>query len=154
MVAVAADPGEEGPAVVGKDASVLKRRERRTIDHAVKAAESRTGLQFCVYLGPGEQDARAQAEQLFVRAGLHERPAVLLLVAPDHKRVEVVTAPAARERLSDEACVRVIERMTPQFAEGRYVDGLVTGLQCLADEAGPGTPGLGATDLPNVLGDG
>lgn len=151
--AAAGDPGEEEPAVAGKDSTVLTRRERRTIDDAVKAAEASTGLQFCVYLGPGQEDARTQAESLFVAAGLHERPAVLLLVAPDHRRVEVVTAPAIRDRLTDEACARVIEAMTPSFADGRYVDGLVTGLGRLAAEAGPGAPGEGTTDLPNIVGD-
>lgn len=150
--AEAEDQGEEVPVVAGKDSTVLTRRERRAIDGAVKGAEANTGLQFCVYLGPGQDDARNQAESVFVAAGLHERPAVLLLVAPDHRRVEVVTAPAIRERLTDEACARVIEEMTPHFADGRYVDGLVTGLERLATEAGPGTPGEGTTDLPNIMG--
>lgn len=133
--------------------TVLKRRERRAIDEAVKAAEAATGLQFCVYLGPGHDDERAHAESLFVEAGLHERPAVLLLVAPDRHHVEIVTAEVIRQRLTDDACARAIEAMTPLFASGRYVDGLVLGLGRLAQEAGPGAPGAGATDLPNVLGE-
>lgn len=153
MAVAAGDREEVEQAVAGKDSTVLTRRERRTVDGAVKGAEAGTGLQFCVYLGPGQDDARMQAEALFVAAGLHERPAVLLLVAPDHRRVEVVTAPAIRERLTDEACARVIEQMTPLFADGRYVDGLVTGLERLAAEAGPGAPGEGTTDLPNIVGD-
>jgi uncharacterized membrane protein YgcG len=151
--AVAGVPEEVEPAVAGRDSTVLTRRERRTVDGAVKAAETSTGLQFCVYLGPGQEDARTQAEALFVAAGLHERPAVLLLVAPDHRRVEVVTAPAIRERLTDEACSRVITEMTPFFADKRYVDGLVTGIQRLAAEAGPGAAADGTTDFPNIVGD-
>jgi uncharacterized membrane protein YgcG len=121
------------------------------VDQAVRGAEKRTGLQFCVYLGPSEDDPRTHAENLFVQAGLHERPSVLLLVAPDRRRVEVVTAPAIRDRLSDEACARAIEQMTPLFAGGKFVDGLVTGLRRLADEAGPGTDPPSGKDLPNIV---
>jgi uncharacterized membrane protein YgcG len=124
------------------------------VDRAVADAESQTGLQFCVYLGPaGEVDARARAESLFVETGLNERPSVLLLVAPDRHQVEIVTSQPVQDRLPDVACARAIEEMTPLFAAGRFADGLVTGLRRLADEAGPST-GPAATDLPNILGDG
>lgn len=140
--------------MAGEQRTVLSRRDRRAIDVAVGDAELQTGLQFCVYLGPaGEEDPRAQAERLFVQAGLNERPSVLLLVAPDRRRVEIVTAPAIGYRLTDQACVRAIETMTPLFAQGRFVDGLVDGLRRLADEAGPRS-GPEPPDLPNILGDG
>jgi uncharacterized membrane protein YgcG len=132
---------------------VIGRRQRRAVDAAVHSAEEKTGLQFCVYLGRAEDDPRAHAESLFVQAGLHERPAVLLLVAPDHRRVEVVTAAEIRERLSDEACARAIDAMTPLFAEGRFVDGLVVGIGRLADEAGPSSGESRGPDLPNIVTD-
>jgi hypothetical protein len=65
----------------------------------------------------------------------------------------VVTAPAVRDRLPDEACARAIDEMTPLFAEGRFVDGLVVGLGRLAEEAGPPTGDARGTDLPNILED-
>ena len=140
--------------MAGDKQTVLTRRDRRAIDLAVGEAELQTGLQFCVYLGPaGDEDAHAHAERLFVAAGLHERPAVLLLVAPDRRRVEIVTAPAVRDRLPDEDCASAIGVMTPSFAEGRFVDGLVEGLRHLADKAGPRS-GPQPPDLPNILGDG
>ncbi|HYZ90787.1 MAG TPA: TPM domain-containing protein [Actinomycetota bacterium] len=127
----------------------ISRADRRAVDNAVRDAERTTGLQFCVYLGRAEGDPRAHAETVFAAAGLQERPSVLLLVAPDRRRVEIVTAPAARERLPDEDCAAAIEEMTPSFAEGRYADGLVAGLAKLAELAGPGTgPG---SDLPNII---
>lgn len=139
-------------AVAGRRKRSITRREHKAVDRAVHDAETKTGLQFCVYLGTAEGDPREHAEGLFVQAGLHERPSVLLLVAPDHRRVEVVTAPTVRDRLPDEACAQAIDAMTPVFAEGRYVDGLVLGLGRLADAAGPGTAYEGP-DLPNILDD-
>lgn len=138
--------------VGGKRAEAARRRDREAVDKAVVEAERRTGLQFCVYLGPSEGDPHAQAERMFVEAGLAERPAVLLLVAPNRRRVEVVTAAGVRERLTDEACAQAIEAMTPHFAAGDYADGLVVGLRRLAESAGPGRSSS-ATDLPNVLGE-
>jgi uncharacterized membrane protein YgcG len=129
---------------------LLRHRDRRSIDAAVAGAEARTGLQFCVYLGPASADTRSHAEGLFVDAGLHEQPAVLIHVAPDHRRVEIVTAPAVRERIPDEACSRAITEMTQHFANGRFVDGLLAGIASLAHTAGPGAPD-GSPDLPNVV---
>ena len=137
------------PAVAGKPI-LLRHRDRRAIDRAVAEAEAKTGLQFCVYLGPAREDTRGHAEGLFVDAGLHEQPAVLIHVAPDHRKVEIVTAPSARERVSDETCRRAIDEMTKHFAESRFVDGLLGGIAYLADAAGPGKPD-GAPDMPNVV---
>jgi uncharacterized membrane protein len=130
---------------------LLSHKDRRAIDAAVVGAEARTRLQFCVYLGPAHADTRTHAESLFVDAGLHEQPAVLIHVSPDHRKVEIVTAPAARERIPDEACTRAIEEMTRHFAENRFLDGLVAGITLLAEVAGPGT-GPSGPDLPNVVG--
>lgn len=138
-------------AVAGK--RVVGRKQRKAVDEAVRAAEEKTGLQFCVYLGTAPGDAREHAENLFVQAGLHERPAVLLLVAPDLRRVEVVTAEPVRDRLTDEACARAIDDMTPLFAEGRFVDGLVRGVAKLAEEAGPPSGGPVGPELPNIVSD-
>ena len=91
-VGVAATLGEEVRAVAG-ELPALSRRRRKKVDQAVQAAERLTGLQFCIYLGPGESDPRQHAESLFVNAGLHERPAVLILVEADRRNVEIVTAP-------------------------------------------------------------
>jgi len=130
---------------------LLRHRDRRAIDAAVAGAEARTGLQFCVYLGPAHEDTRAHAEGLFVDAGLHEQPAVLIHVAPDHRKVEILTAPAARERVPDDACKRAIDVMTQHFAQNRFLDGLIAGIEQLAETAGPGTPPAGSADLPNVV---
>jgi uncharacterized membrane protein YgcG len=129
----------------------LTLREKRTVTRAIDAAERLTGLQFCVYLGPGVGSAREHAERAFLEAGLHERPAVLILVAANHRRVDVVTAPGVRDRVSDDACEQAVSEMTPKFADGNFVRGLVAGIEVLAEAAGPGKPPPGATDLPDVI---
>ncbi len=145
-------PEEVEQVAVGKPV-IVSRKGRKLIDDAVREAEQKTGLQFCVYLGPANEDTRAHAESLFVQAGLQERPAVLVLVAPDQRSVEVVTAPDARERLTDEECDAAIQEMTPYFARNEFVDGLVVGLRELAERTGHGKPTPGGPDLPNVIGE-
>ena len=134
----------KGPAALGK-------RQRKLVAQAVDEAEEVTGLQICVYLGSVEADPRAHAEGMFTAAGLHTKPAVLLLVAPAQRRVEIVTSPDITERLSDEACARCIEAMTPRFAAGDLAGGLVAGVRRLSEEAGPGSAAEGAEELPDVL---
>jgi uncharacterized membrane protein YgcG len=124
-------------------------RQERQVERAVHAAEQRTGLQICVYLGPAGENARAHAEQLFVDAGLHTRPAVLVLVAPEARRVEVLTAAEARERVPDEAAQGAVDRMTARFADGDLVGGLIAGVSAIADAAGPGE--ADGDDLPDLL---
>lgn len=121
---------------------------------AVDTAEETTGLQFCVVLGPADGDAHAHAEALFVQAGLHLRPAVLVLVAPDQRRVEVLTASAIRERVPDSICAEAVADMTRHFASGDFVGGIVAGVERLAAAAGPGVAGPDDHELPDIMGGG
>ncbi|HVE46835.1 MAG TPA: TPM domain-containing protein [Acidimicrobiales bacterium] len=130
----------------------LSKAEHHRVGEAVDTAEETTGLQFCVVLGPAEGDAHAHAEALFVQAGLHLRPAVLVLVAPDQRRVEVVTSPAVRERVPDAACAEAVADMTQRFATGDIAGGIVAGVERLAAVAGPGVSGADEDELPDVLG--
>jgi uncharacterized membrane protein YgcG len=135
--------------VVGKNVGA---EDRKRIEGAVREAEAQTGLQFCVYLGPAPDATRSAAERAFQEAGLHERPAVLLLVSPQQRRVEIITAPHARERLTDEECAAALTEMTPYFARNEFIEGLLVGLAELAERTGPGTAPDDGPDLPNVLG--
>lgn len=145
----AGDGARTRRALKGRPA--LRKRQRKAVAQAVDAAEEFTGLQVCVYLGSVDEDARASAEAMFTAAGLDTKPAVLLLVAPDQRRVEIVTAPDVTERLTDEACARCIAEMTPRFAAGDLAGGLVVGLRRLSEEAGPGTAPEGTEELPDML---
>lgn len=140
--------------MAGKDgkARPLTKKEHRRVAEAVDAAEETTGLQFCVCLGPADGDVHAHAEALFVQAGLHLRPAVLVLVAPTQRRVEVLTAPALRERVPDAACAEAVADMTARFASGNLADGIVAGVERLAAVAGPGVARADDQELPDVLG--
>ncbi len=126
-------------------------RQVKRVEKAVDRAERACGLQFSVFLGGVEEDPRIHAEGLMVELGLLTRPAVLLLVAPPQRRFEIVTAPAARERITDQECRMVAASMSASFAVGDIAGGVCEGLRLLAQYAGPGAAERAEDELPDVL---
>ena len=143
---VVADPAVAGPAVTGRP---LSKRAQARIARAVDLAERACGLQFCVYVGPGEADMRAQAEALLAETGLVARPAVLVLVAPPQRHFEIVTSPAAAGRLADRSCAMAAVSMSASFRVGDIAGGIAEGVRLMAQYAGPGDET--GTELPDVL---
>lgn len=129
----------------------LTARQLRRVEKAVDRAERECGLQFTVFVGGVEADPRQYAEQLMVELGLVARPAVLLLVAPPQRRFEIVTAPHARDRLTDAECRMAAASMTASFAVGDIVGGVCEGMRLLAQYAGPGDVERTEDELPDVL---
>jgi uncharacterized membrane protein YgcG len=166
----AAAPAAAAPAVAGDDAaaagddaaaltaspgehvSPISSRQHRRLERAVDRAEELTGLQFAVYLGPTRDDSRQHAEAMFHSLGYHALPAVLLVVAPDQRRLEIVTSPAARTRISDRHAALAATSMTASFAVGDIVGGICLGLDMLARYAGPPREDAPLdAELPDVL---
>jgi uncharacterized membrane protein YgcG len=130
---------------------VAGKRHRRVRD-AVHAAEARTGLQFCVYLGPAPEGTRDLAERLFAGAENEgQQPAVLIAVGTAERRIEILTADWARERVPDAECEAAIERMRPALLDGSYDLALVAAVEHLADVAGTGAPKVGGVELPDLF---
>lgn len=127
----------------------LTARQRARIARAVDAAENWTGLQFCVYLGPVEDDPRASANALMDGLGLSGRPAALLLVAPESRRLEIVTSPAAAKRIPDHAARLAALAMAASFGVGDVAGGVTEGVRLLAQAAGPGE--AAGAELPDLL---
>ena len=81
--------------------------ERKRIESAIDRAVEETGLPFSVFVGDvdgGERasGARRVAEMLHAALGERSREAVLVLVAPGQRRVEVVTGAEAARRLDED----------------------------------------------------
>ncbi len=131
-----------------------RRREQAAVRDAVDRAEATTGLQFCVYIGRIDDDhPREQAEAVFVESGLEEVPAVLIVVAPKARRVEVVVGSHARDRITDDDAAAAIASMTGAFLRGALTDGLIAALADLATRAGPRPALAEGAELPDVVGE-
>ena len=122
--------------------------QRERLERALAAAEEQTGLRFSLRVGPVESEPRLQAERLLAHIADSPRDAVvLLMVAPGERRVEVMTTPAARRRITDHAAGLAVLSMTSTFAVGDLVGGIVSGIRQLADAAGRAGGVQGAPEL-------
>ena len=80
---------------------------------------------------------RAGAERLHAALGqVRSTTAVLVVVAPGQRKVEVVTGPAVRRRVPDRVCALAVLSMTSAFNGGDLTGGVVDALRQIADSAG------------------
>lgn len=114
--------------------------QQHRLESALDKARQQTGVDISVFLGDvtheDGQTPRDVAEVLHASLGGERADAaVLVLVAPGLRRVEIVTGPAVRRRLPDRACALAALSMTTAFSGGDLVGGMVTGISMLADTA-------------------
>jgi uncharacterized membrane protein len=129
----------------------LSTEDRVRLERAVSRAEDQTGLQLCVYLGPADGQTRQHAEQLLAAASARSRPAVMLYVAPEARKVECVVAPGLTDRISDAAAQQAVDAMLRLLGAGELAGGLEVGLERLAAAAGPPRGDESPEELPDVL---
>ena len=119
----------------------LSLRQQERIEQALERIRSENGLDVSVLVGDLELDSleqfRAAAEKLHAALGEDRSPsAVLVVVAPGQRRIEVVTGEAVRRRVPDRVCALAVLSMTSAFTGGDLSGGIVDGLRQIADAAG------------------
>lgn len=115
--------------------SAFTSRQSDAIRHAVTTAGDETGLKFFVYVGQISGDVRAHALRRHAALGAAAEYAVLVLVEPDARRVEIVTGDTARRRLDDRAAGLASLAMATSFAGGDLTGGIVNGVRMMAQAA-------------------
>jgi hypothetical protein len=110
--------------------------ELSRVDEALGIASRTTGLEFAIYLGDLGEDTRKTAEEIHASLGGRASIGVLVAVSPGQRQLEIVTGEEAHRRIPDRNCQLAAMSMVASFKEGELVDGLVSGLQMLADAAG------------------
>ena len=122
----------------------LTPRQQERIEQAVETARRENGLDVSVLVGDLELDDlsqfRAASERLHAALGERSPSAVLFVVAPGQRRVEVVTGPAVRRRVPDRVCALAVLSMTAAFSGGDLVGGIVDAVRQIADSAGRREP--------------
>lgn len=108
--------------------------ERYEIDRTIRAAEQASRVEFSVFVGASEGDARAHAQRLHASLVAPAR-SILLLVDPRARRIEVVTGSEVRRTLSDPEVELAVLEMRGAFAAGQLVAGLKRGITMLAQHA-------------------
>jgi uncharacterized membrane protein YgcG len=124
----------------GSGAAIPLRSQQR-IQDAIETCRRENGLDVSVLVGDLALDDLKQFRQAAER--LHEAlgpertlSAVLVVVAPGQRRVEIVTGPRVRRRVPDRVCSLAVLSMTTAFSGGDLAGGIVDGLRQIADSAG------------------
>ena len=81
-------------------------------------------------------DVRGFAEQAHAALGDRARESVLILVAPNARRVEIVMGSELRGRLSDRDCALAALSMTSSFSGGDLAGGILQGVRMLGQRTG------------------
>ena len=118
----------------------LDPRQQERIEAAVDRVREENGLDLSVLVGDLELDGlsqfRAAAERLHAALGERSPSAVLLVVAPGQRRIEVVTGPLVRRRVPDRVAALAVLSMTTAFRGGDLVGGTIDAIRQIADSAG------------------
>ncbi|MBK5306111.1 MAG: DUF5130 family protein [Frankiaceae bacterium] len=119
----------------------LSLRAQQRVQQAIESCRNQNGLDVSVLVGDLALDDlgqfRAAAERLHAALGAERsQTAVLVVVCPGQRRVEVVTGPRIRRRVPDRVCCLAILSMTTAFSGGDLAGGIVDALRQMADAAG------------------
>lgn len=115
--------------------------QQERIATAIDSARADNGLDVSVFVGDLELEDlsqfRAGAERLHAALGPERSStAVLIVVAPGQRRVEVVTGPGIRRRVPDRVTALAVLSMTTAFQGGDLAGGIVDAVRQIADAAG------------------
>ena len=118
----------------------LTPRQQERIEQVVESAREENGLDLSVLVGDLELEDlsqfRAACERLHAALGERSASAVLIVVAPGQRRVEVVTGPLVRRRVPDRVSALAVLAMTSAFRGGDLTGGIVDAVRQIADAAG------------------
>ncbi len=129
----------------------LSPRDSDRIEEVVASLREQNGVDASVLIGDLNVDDggfRDGALRLHAALGPRAGSAVLLVVAPGQRRVEIVTGPTISRRVPDRVCALAVLSMTTSFVGSDIAAGVIDGLRQIADAAGrapalpaPGTSG-------------
>ena len=118
----------------------LDPRQQERIEAAVQRVREENGLDLSVLVGDLSLDDLSQfrpaCERLHAALGDRAPAAVLIVVAPGQRRVEIVTGPQVRRRVPDRVAALAVLSMTSAFRGGDLVGGIVDAVRQIADSAG------------------
>lgn len=119
----------------------LAPNQQARIASAIDRVRAENGLDVSVLVGDLQLDDlsqfRAGAERLHAALGEERsRTAVLIVVAPGQRRVEVVTGQGIRRRVPDRVAALAVLSMTTAFQGGDLTGGIIDAIRQIADAAG------------------
>lgn len=119
--------------------NTLSQQEWRTLEDALIANRAKTSSQIIVVIIPSTQGeaVATYATNLFNKWGIgrtknNENNGVLLLVAKEDRKLFIATGRGIEGALPDAIASTIIRHnITPYFKEGRYAEGIASGLSAI-----------------------
>jgi uncharacterized membrane protein len=138
----------------------LQALDTAAVEAAIARAETGTSGEIRVSIaGFFIGSTRRLAERAFRRLGLHgtrHRNAVLLLIAPARREVVVLGDEGIHTRVGDVFWTGIAARVSAQFREGRFTEGVVGAVDAIGDALADHFPadaaaGGNPNELPDAL---
>lgn len=107
----------------------------QAIERAIEQAHAESGLTYSVFVGDVEGDLREQGRQLMGALGADAASAVVVVIDPAQRRLEILTGAQAARHLDDRATALGAMSMTSSFTAGDLAGGIVAGLHTLSEHA-------------------
>jgi uncharacterized membrane protein YgcG len=107
----------------------------QAIERAIAQAHAESGLHYSVFVGAPDGDLREQGRALLGALGTDADNAVVVVIDPAQRRLEILTGAAAARHLDDRATALGAMSMTSSFTAGDLAGGIVAGLHTLSEHA-------------------
>jgi uncharacterized membrane protein len=128
------------------------------VTRAIEQAERRTSGEIRVSVAPFFWGSvQRAAERAFARLGMTRTRAhngVLIFIVPTRRSFVVLGDSGVHERVGQKLWEDVVGVMTPHFRRGAFTDGVVTGIQTVAEELArefPYDPATDVQELPDAV---
>ena len=139
VLATAAQPKIALTGRVTDAARILDAAQEASLSERLEQLEQATGHQMVVVTVPtlGRQDVAAFAQELGNAWGIgraEKDDGVLLLVAPNERKVRIAVGFGLEKTLPDALCQKIIDdQMLPHFRRGDLPEGIISGAGALLD---------------------
>jgi uncharacterized membrane protein YgcG len=110
-------------------------RQQRDIEQTLQRISADTGVHFSAYVGNADGDVRTFAQRVHESLGERAPGGVLILIAPNERRVEIVTGAEVRHRLTDRDCALAALAVTSAISGGDVAGGITNAVEQLGDRA-------------------
>lgn len=107
----------------------------QAIERALAQAHAESDLDYSVFVGSVDGDLREQGRKLLGALGADGDRAVVVVIDPAQRRLEILTGPTAARYLDDRATALGAMSMTSSFTAGDLAGGIVAGLHTLSEHA-------------------
>ncbi|UOR14346.1 TPM domain-containing protein [Qipengyuania aquimaris] len=122
-------------------AGILTADEQRKLDGKLADIEKRTLAQLVVVTTPSLEGKRIEDYSLALGRGwgigdAERNDGLLMVVAPNERQVRIEVGYGLEETVDDVFAKEIIVKMTPHFSEGRFHEGIETGIDLLNAKLG------------------